>query len=167
MTKTDPLVGEISANMMADGRRSGSSAKSLNELLNDRSLERKLQFDENEDESESASEALPDLVALAQQRRAEERQTGLPAAASPKRARQAEARRAAVAQKEAEEEEASSWWSNITFLQNDSGEVTPLSLLEAGTWTGIAILVLWEVYLNSPLFERAAPMAPVVYEFFL
>jgi len=147
--------------MMADG--SSSSTKSLNELLNDRSLERKLQFDESD---ESGAEALPDLVALAQQRRAEERQTGLPAT-SPKRARQAEARRAAVAKKEAEEEAGNSWWSNITFLQNDSGEVTPLSLLEAGTWTGIAILVLWEVYLNSPLFERAAPMAPVVYEFFL
>ena len=36
-------------------------------------------------------------------------------------------------------------------------------LLEAGTWLGIFLLVAWEFYINSPLFDRAAPMAPVVY----
>lgn len=31
-------------------------------------------------------------------------------------------------------------------------------------WLGIFLLVGWEFYLNSPLFDRAAPMAPVLYE---
>ena len=31
-------------------------------------------------------------------------------------------------------------------------------------WVGIFILVGWEVYINSPLFDRAAPLAPLVYE---
>ena len=38
-----------------------------------------------------------------------------------------------------------------------------VKLIENSTWIGIGALVLWEVYINSPLFERAAPMAPVVY----
>ena len=38
-----------------------------------------------------------------------------------------------------------------------------LKLIENATWFGIGTLVLWEVYINSPFFERAAPMAPVVY----
>lgn len=37
-------------------------------------------------------------------------------------------------------------------------------ILEAGAWGGIFLLIAWEVYLNSPLFDRAAPMAPVVYD---
>lgn len=31
-------------------------------------------------------------------------------------------------------------------------------------WAGIYILIGWEFYINSPLFERAAPLAPVVFE---
>lgn len=45
--------------------------------------------------------------------------------------------------------------------------VFPSQLLENGAWIGIALLILWELYLNSPFFERAAPMAPVVYDVFL
>ena len=39
-----------------------------------------------------------------------------------------------------------------------------LQLLEKGAWTGIGLLVAWEVYINSPFFERAAPLIPVVYD---
>ncbi|GMI06538.1 hypothetical protein TrVE_jg200 [Triparma verrucosa] len=42
-------------------------------------------------------------------------------------------------------------------------EINYLKILENSTWVGIGLLVLWEVYINSPLFERAAPMAPIVY----
>ena len=31
-------------------------------------------------------------------------------------------------------------------------------------WIGIVLLIVWEAYINSPFFERAAPMAPVVFE---
>jgi hypothetical protein len=43
----------------------------------------------------------------------------------------------------------------------------PSQILENGAWIGIALLILWELYLNSPFFERAAPMAPVVYDLLL
>lgn len=40
-------------------------------------------------------------------------------------------------------------------------------LLEQGAWLGIYSLVGWEVYINTPLFDRAGPMAPIVYEFLM
>lgn len=42
--------------------------------------------------------------------------------------------------------------------------VNVLKLLENGAWVGIGLLVVWEIYINSPFFERAAPLIPVVYE---
>jgi hypothetical protein len=27
--------------------------------------------------------------------------------------------------------------------------------------------VAWEIYINSPLFQRAAPLTPIVYAFFM
>jgi hypothetical protein len=41
--------------------------------------------------------------------------------------------------------------------------VSAVKVLEAGAWTGIYLLVAWEIYINSPFFDRAGPMAPVVY----
>lgn len=38
-----------------------------------------------------------------------------------------------------------------------------LKFVEQGTWTCIYILVAWEVYINSPFFDRASPLNPVVY----
>lgn len=46
---------------------------------------------------------------------------------------------------------------------DETKEVNYLKLLENGTWAGIGALFLWEIYINSPLFDRAAPMAPIVY----
>jgi hypothetical protein len=39
-----------------------------------------------------------------------------------------------------------------------------LKLLENGAWVGIGLLVVWEIYINSPLFERAAPLIPAVFD---
>ena len=36
-------------------------------------------------------------------------------------------------------------------------------VLQKGTWGAIIILILWEAYINSPFFERAAPAIPVVF----
>jgi hypothetical protein len=38
-----------------------------------------------------------------------------------------------------------------------------IKLLEEGTWACIYILVAWEFYINTPFFNRAGPMAPVVF----
>mmetsp|Transcript_25577 Transcript_25577/g.29216 ORF Transcript_25577/g.29216 Transcript_25577/m.29216 type:complete len:307 (+) Transcript_25577:90-1010(+) len=46
---------------------------------------------------------------------------------------------------------------------NDGEKKTTIKLLEEGTWACIYILVGWEIFINSPLFQRAAPLAPVVY----
>ena len=154
----DPF-DQISANMMGS---SGSPTKSFQELLNDRSLERKLQFDDITEEGES----LPDLAAMARQQREIERQTGLPAPTSKKRARQEARRSAAVAAKE-EEEGLEGLLAKLPLSRDENGKLSPIKILESGTWACIAILVFWEFYINSPLFERAAPMAPVVYEIFL
>lgn len=47
--------------------------------------------------------------------------------------------------------------------KDKDGNYDPLNLLEQGTWFCIYSLVAWEIYINSPLFERAAPTIPVVY----
>ena len=53
------------------------------------------------------------------------------------------------------------------ITDGDTGEVKPLKIVEAGAWLGIFLLVAWEIYINSPFFERAAPLIPVVYELYL
>lgn len=89
----------------------------------------------------------------------------IPEGMSKKRAK-SEARKAAAieAAKLQEEEESSpfSFINSIPFLK-DVQDTSPVKLLEYGAWTGIFLLVAWEVFINSPFFERAAPMAPVVY----
>lgn len=157
-TSSDPL-GEISANMMGSA---DAPKKSINQLLSDRSLESKLQFDETSPEGEP----LPDLAALTKQQREEERRTGLPSPTSKKRARQ-EARRAAAAAAREQEEEEEGILARLPFIRDEEGKVSPLKILENSTWACIGMLVLWELYINSPFFDRAAPMAPVVYQFFL
>jgi len=156
----DPL-GEISANMMGSSDR---PARSVNELLSDRSLESKLQFDIGGTED---GEELPDLAALSKQRLEEERQTGLPSPTSKKRARQEARKAAAMATATAAEEEEVNILEKLPFIRDESGKISPIKILENGTWACIGALVLWEIFINSPFFDRAAPMVPVVYEFFI
>jgi len=53
----------------------------------------------------------------------------------------------------------------LPFLkkEEEKEKKTAVKLLEEGTWACIYILVGWEIYINSPLFSRAGPMAPVVF----
>jgi hypothetical protein len=143
--------------------------KSIRELLGDRSLEKKMVFDGASGKAAAAAaasaeeEELPDLAELAASR-----------TKSFKRQEQA-ARKAALQASAAEssngdkEDDTASLLKGVISklpiieVTNDKGEVTPNKLLEAGTWLGIFLLVAWEFYINSPLFDRAAPMAPVVY----
>ena len=76
----------------------------------------------------------------------------------------AEARRAAAIEAERAAEEEKSFLEKIPKILDEKGKVSPIKILEQGTWIGIGILVLWEVYINSPLFSRTAPMTPVVFE---
>jgi len=56
--------------------------------------------------------------------------------------------------------------SKVPFLkkkEENEPKKTAVKLLEEGTWFCIYTLIAWEVYINSPLFSRQGPMAPVVF----
>jgi hypothetical protein len=160
----DPLLGPITPNMMAATR---SSVSSVNDLLRDRSLEQKLErlYDGAGSEPE---EALPDLLSL--QRKSTPENT---AASLSKRERQVLARQQQdeeqqqLLQNAAKEEDLSALVSKLPFITNEQGKVVPTKILETATWACIIALILWEVYINSPFFNRAAPIIPVVYDIWI
>lgn len=139
---SDPL-GDITTNMMGS---TGTPARSVDQLIRDRSLERSFEFDE------PGEDALPDLAVLAKDQEA-----------GRKRIKR-DARVAAALERKVEEEGDENPLAKIPFLVDDEGEVSALKALEAGTWTGIFLLVGWEVYINSPLFDRSAPLAPFIFD---
>jgi hypothetical protein len=155
-------MSAISANMMGTTKRRNSSLK---DLLTDRGLEKKLQFEET---AESA--AMPDFADLARASAADAADMDADDAdpslsGGKKRARQ-EARRAAAQAAEPFVEGPNilqPLLDKLPKIRDEKGEVSALKVLEAGAWTGIYLLIGWEVFINSPFFERAAPMAPVVY----
>lgn len=133
-------VDEITAAMMGSSYQKETS---VSDLIRDRSLESKFQFDDTDTDT-----TLPDLAIL-------------PTAVGKKKARQAA--RIAAAEKKQEEEDAN-LLSKIPFIRDEKGEVSALKILENGTWLGIGLLVGWELYINSPFFDRAQPMIPVIYD---
>ena len=149
-----------------------SSAGSTEDLLRNRALEKSFKFDDT-----NVKEDLPSLGQLSGKKgrggvdgstssNTEPSSSGsfvVEQKVGSKRAR-AEARRAAAIEAERAAEEEKSFLQKVPQFLDEKGEVSAIKILESGTWVGIGILVLWEVYINSPLFERAAPMAPVVYE---
>jgi hypothetical protein len=141
--KTD----EITDVMMGTQKPLGS----IKDLISDRSLEKSFQFDEPDD-------PLPDLGELK-----------TPQPVGKKKARQEARRLAAIAEEEQEGsivDSVSDALSSLPFLKSDR-ESSELKLVENATWLGIFLLVAWELYINSPFFERAAPIAPIVYNFFI
>ena len=149
--KVDINFDEITDVMMGD---SSKPEKSIEQLISDRSLESKLEFEEVADSS------IPDFTSFA---KASSGGEGEPATMGKKKARQAERRAAAILAKE--EEEAVKL--NLPFVSDEEGNVSAIKVLEAGAWLGIFLLIGWEIYLNSPFFERSAPMAPVVFELYM
>jgi hypothetical protein len=150
---------EITPEMMGS---SYMKATSVSDLLRDRSLESKFQFDD-----EDADTTLPDLAVLPNTNTQQEEAT-TPSSSllvGKKKVRQAVAiAAAAAAQKKREEEEEGNFWSKLPFLLDEKGQVSAVKILENGTWLGIGLLVGWEFYINSPLFDRAQPMIPVIYD---
>ena len=151
-----PADMELSISSSVKASASPVQSTSVKNLLRsrDRSIENTFEFDAVADPlprptpSSSLSSSDDDLV--------------IPEGMSKKRAK-AEARKAAAIQRGAlKEEEESSIIDYIPFVKNVN-EDNPVKLLEYGAWSGIFALVAWEIYINSPLFERVAPMAPVVY----
>ncbi|KAL7573906.1 hypothetical protein ACA910_001919 [Epithemia clementina (nom. ined.)] len=162
--------------------------KSIQELIADRSLEQKFEFDgQATRDKDDSGETLPDLVELMRSNNnnkntaatlsddssssssgSEEGGGSTTTVVGKKKARQAERRAAALARQEEEEKEQrdvlTDLLGGIPFLvDEEKGQVTALKIIEAGTWFAIAVLISWEIYINSPFFERAAPLAPIVY----
>lgn len=141
---------------------SGNTAeKSLDELISDRALESKFEFDEKEDPS------IPDFVDLAQASSTTPSSSygsDIPGGGTgKKKQRQAERVANAIAAKEAEKP-VESFLESVPQFLNEKGDVSAIKILEQGAWLGIWSLVIWEFYINSPLFDRAAPLAPIIYE---
>lgn len=177
----DPLIGTITPNMMTSApttnRAVTSTIVSVNELR-DRSLEQKLEslYGGDPTLTEQVSEELPDLLTLQKERKkVTTEQILLSASSMSKKERQTLARQQQDMEQQNKkammnpsgDDEDDNIFSKLPFITNERGKIEPLKLLEAATWTCIIALVLWEVYINSPLFSRAAPIIPVVYELWM
>ncbi len=143
--------------------------QSIKDTLADRSLEKLMNFDKmvEQDGGGDARVDLPefdDVIARRKARLGEEdgapqftassSSTEINTAGMGKKAARDAQRRAAAIQREAEMEAEKSPFEGVNILK----------LLENGAWVGIGLLVLWEFYINSPFFDRALPLIPVVYD---
>jgi hypothetical protein len=145
--KADIDFNEISDAMMGD---TSKATVSIEALIGDRSLESKFEF-----EGEEEDISIPDFTTFAKASGAtQELEVG------KKKARQTDRRAAAIQAKEAAEEDI----PLFQFLRDEKGKISPIKILETGAWAGIYSLIGWELFLNSPLFERLAPVIPVIFE---
>lgn len=151
--------GEITSNMMGSGM---ASSGTLKDLISDRTLESRFEFDEKGDPN------IPDFVDLAKASStvpSYNPDTALSTAGvGKKKQKQAERMARAIAAKEAEQPEETFMSQYFPQLLDEKGDFSAVKVLEQGAWVGIFLLVGWEAYINSPFFERAAPLAPVVFE---
>mmetsp|Transcript_16259 Transcript_16259/g.24599 ORF Transcript_16259/g.24599 Transcript_16259/m.24599 type:complete len:304 (+) Transcript_16259:43-954(+) len=146
--------------------------QSIKDTLADRSLEKLMNFDKMIEQDGGAPDARIDLPEFddviarrkarlgeedgAQQFTAASTSTEINSSGMGKKAARDAQRKAAAVQREAEIEAEKSPFEGVNILK----------LLENGAWVGIGLLVLWEFYINSPFFDRALPLIPVVYDDF-
>jgi hypothetical protein len=144
--------------------------QSIKDTLADRSLEKLMNFDKMIEQDGGAPDARIDLPEFddviarrkarlgeedgAQQFTAASTSTEINTSGMGKKAARDAQRKAAAMQREAEIEAEKSPFEGVNILK----------LLENGAWVGIGLLVLWEFYINSPFFDRALPLIPVVYD---
>lgn len=145
--------------------------RTIEDTLSDRNLEKFMDFDRMIEQDGGGDEVieLPDFDEVISRRKNREASVAMKegrvedvamlmdsTTMGKKAARNAE-RKAAALEREAEIEAEKSPFEGLFE------DFNMLKLLENGAWTGIGLLVLWEVYINSPLFDRAASIIPVVY----
>jgi hypothetical protein len=143
--------------------------QSIKDTLSDRSLEKLMNFDKMIEQDGGGGDRIDlpefdDVIARRKARLGEEggadqftassMSTEVNTAGMGKKAARDAQRRAAAIQREAELEAEKSPFEGLNILK----------LLENGAWVGIGLLVLWELYINSPFFDRALPLIPVVYD---
>lgn len=144
--------------------------RSIQDTLSDRRLEKFMDFDRMvEQDGNTEVVELPTMEEVISRRKQREAATAMQEGrvqdaamlidteGMGKKAAKNAQRKAAALQREAEEEADKSPFDGLQGLN-------VLKLLENGAWVGIGLLCLWEVYINSPLFDRALPLIPVVYD---
>jgi hypothetical protein len=149
------------------GDKEWQPPRSIQDTIGDRSLERLMDFDrmiEKDGGRSAAVVELPDfddVISRRKQRdamregRVEDAAALIDTSGMGKKAARDAERRALAAQRERElAEERKSPFADLNIMK----------VLENGAWVGIGLLVLWEFYINSPFFDRAAPLIPVVYD---
>lgn len=140
--------------------------RSIQDTLSDRRLEKFMDFDKMIEQDGGGGDAmdLPDFDEVIARRKRRDSMDGgaggglVDTSGMGKKAAKNAQRRAAAAQREAAAEADKSPFEDLDF--------DFVKLLEKGAWVGIGLLVLWEFYINSPFFNRAAPLIPVVYDKF-
>jgi len=152
------------------GSGSWKPPRTIEDTLSDRGLEKFMDFDQMIEKDGSGNEPLelPDFDEVISRRKGREAAVAMKegrvedvamlidsSSLGKKASRNAE-RKAVALQREAEIEAEKSPFEDLNVLK----------LLENGAWLGIGLLVLWEVYINSPLFDRASPIIPVVYDLY-
>lgn len=143
---------DISSAISSSAKPQSSTVKGLLRTRN-RSIEDTFEFDD-------VKQPLPQFGAVA-----DDDTTSLPGMGK-KRAKTEARKAAAIETARLQEDEDSNvildFLSSLPFLKNVSDK-NPVKYLEYGGWIGIFLLVLWEIYLSSPLFTRAESIIPVVF----
>ena len=145
--------------------------RTIQDTINDRSLEKLMDFDKMIEQDGSGEVVeLPTMEQVINRRKQREAADAaregrvqdvamlIDTDGMGKKAAKAAQRKAAAAQREAEAEAEKSPFDDLFK------DLNALKVLENGAWVGIGLLVLWEFYINSPFFDRAAPLIPVVYD---
>lgn len=160
----DGLDQDVILGAMRGKEGSWQPPQSIQDTLSDRRLEKFMDFEKMVEQDGSGDTVeLPDFdEVISRRKQREAMQEGRvedvamlidTQGMGKKAARNAE-RKAAAVQREAEIEAEKSPFEDLNILK----------LLENGAWVGIGLLVVWEFYINSPFFDRAAPLIPAVFE---
>lgn len=152
------------------GKAGGASwqpPKSVDDTISDRGLEKFMNFDKmiEQDGRSEAPIDLPTMDEVISRRKKREKAAGNVIEGGyvdtdgmgKKAAKKAQRKAAALQEEEMELAEASPFADALKDLNG-------VELLSKGAWAGIALLILWEFYINSPWFDRAMPLIPAVFE---
>ena len=154
----DPNVKEA---MMSSNTSNAQGLLSTKDLIRSRNRELEQKLVNNNDITEN----VPSLAEYTQNKLSNDKGTN--ASIGKKAARREERVSAALEAKKLQDgtEMGGGFLNGFSFGKDKDGNPkTPIKLLEEGTWACIWALIAWEVYINSPFFERQGSMPPIVFQ---